>query len=423
MKRIFLLTVSLLLPVILSAKIVTTYVTAEGVGKSKVSATRNALIEAIKQTQGVAIASKRVYYKSIKEAAISVDGDSSHGISIDERSQKSIAEATRGFIRRYSIVDAYRDGGEWHVKVRVALKKYKSPGFSPNKRRRMAVIPFEYKKSYIILGNYENGKEVASRFTQSLVSKIVQSRKFTVLDRENSAYYKNEKNFILSGDSSKEEYLKLGKRLGTDYLLIGKLLSYKVGENRVERDLEESGSSTVKCSATISYRILMMSTQQIKWSETIYSTVSLPENSDLGSAEAIVAYTTDKLADIILKHILNNIYPPRVIMVTSHSIVINQGGNSIQNGAVYEVYQPGQRLVDPYTHEFLGYEEIRTGVIRVNKVRPKVSYATILSGYAKKGAILRLKKAPEGKKGFYSEGEKKADIKVTPGGGVVLPFD
>ncbi len=409
----------------INAKILTSYSIARGIGDTRSEAIKNALIEVVKQTNGVSIASARSYSKSIRQTGISVNSNSSNSFAVSEHSRQKIVEATRGFIRSYSIIDSYKEGGNWHVKVRVKHLRYKVPGFSHRSRRKMVVFPLEFKSTYDILNSYENGKEVSTRVTQELVSKLTQSRKFAILDRENSNYYKSEKSFILSGDSSKEELLKLCKRLGADYLFIGKLLDLKIskeqaGQNDLGIPMDTDGG--YGCVATISYRILAMATQQIKWSETISYNFAIPEKDNLKSAEAILAYASDKIADKILYHILSNIYPPMIISVTSNSIIVNQGGNSIHKGDIFKAYKKGERLKDPYTGEYLGYEELEAGEIVISRVTPKISYAHLLRGSVSKGMILRkVPKSPLTRN--ESEGEATTDVKISPNGGVVLPFD
>lgn len=418
MKKIFIL---LIIPFCLFAKITIRYVDADGIGSTKSSAIRNALIEMIKESNGVAISSKRSYTKAISETGVSQDGQGSHAVVIREKTRKKIREATRGFIQNYSIVNAYRKDNGWYVKLRIKIKKYKTPGFNPNKRRRMAIMPFSFKNMYPILGTSASGKQISDRFTQSLVSKMTQARKFTILDRENSRYYQEEKNFILSGNSSKDELLKLGKRLGTDYMVVGKILDFSINKITDTNNIGLPSTSKIVCSATISYRIIMMATQQIKWSETISKEFTL-EDGISNSLEAIVAKAADKIAGTIMANVLNNIFPPRIIAVTTNSIIINQGGNSIQTGDIYKAYGLGQRLTDPYTHEFLGYEEIPSAKVKITKVGPKVSYANVIYGRVAKGMILRKIKSNKNAT-FHSDGEATTDVKIKSNGGVVLPFD
>lgn len=418
MKKIF---IFLIIPFCLFAKITIRYVETDGVGPTKSSAVRNALIETVKQSNGVAINSKRSYSKAIKEIGVSQDDQSSHAVAIREDTQKKIKEATRGFIQNYSIVDAYKKDIGWYVKLRIKIKKYKTPGFNPHKRRKMAVMPFSFKNMYSILNTNASGKQVSDRFTQSLVSKMTQARKFTILDRENSRYYQAEKNFILSGNSGKDELLKLGKRLGTDYMLVGKILNFSINKITDSNNIGLPETSELICNATISYRVIMMATQQIKWSEIISKEFTL-EDKTSNSTEAIIAGASDKTTDIIMTNILNNIFPPKIIAVTRNSIIINRGGNSIQVGDIYKAYKFGQRLVDPYTHEFLGYEEIPSAKIKITKVDPKISYADVIYGKVAKGMILRKVKSGKSTT-FESEGEATTDVKIKSNGGVVLPFD
>lgn len=418
MKKIFIL---FIIPICLFAKIETTHVEVDGVGPTKSAAIQNALIEVVKQTNGVNINSKRSYSKAISEVGVSADGESSHAIAISENTQKVIKEATSGFIRNYSIIDAQKEGDDWYVKLSIEIKKYKAPGHNPNKRRKMAIMPFEFKNAYYILNTNESGREVSKRFTQSLVSKITQARKFTVLDRENSKYYQAEKNFLLSGNSNQDELLKLGKRLGTDYLLIGQILDLNIENFTETSNIGLPSTSELICNTTISYRIMMMSTQQVKWSETISKQFVIEEDSNQNSKEAIVANATDKISGFIMTNILNNIFPPKIITVTPNSVIINQGGNSIDSGSIYKAFGYGQRLIDPYTKEFLGYEEIEAGVVEITTVNPKVSYAKVLEGKVAKGMILRKIQGNENNS-FSSDGEAETDVVITPNGGVVLPF-
>lgn len=388
-----------------------------GNGFSKQEAIYNGLIEAVRQVNGITIASK------VKTSFNHIDfvSNESEGTISKNSIKKDITTLTNGQVQSYKIIDNTKSNDEYNTKLLVNINIYKTPGLSPHNRRKMAIMPFEFKNNYYILNNSESGKQVSQRFTQALVTKITQARKFTVLDRENSKYYEAEKNFLLSGNSSQDELLKLGKKLGTDYLLIGQMLDLSIENITETSNIGLPSTTQLICNATISYRIIMMATQQVKWSETISKQFVIEENSNMNSKEAIVANATDKISGLILTNILNNIFPPRIITVTQNSVIINQGGNSMDSGSIYKAFGYGQRLVDPYTKEFLGYEEIEAGEIEITTVNPKVSYAKILSGKVTKGMILRKIKSNENNT-FSSEGEAVTDVVITPNGGVVLPF-
>jgi len=389
-----------------------------GIGSTRSEAVNEAIVEAIGQISGV-----RIKKKTIVE---NLEIEDDNGGKLNLKYNAKINKYTSGKADSFKILSVrQRRDGLYKAIVLVVNKKtkrrYKTPGLNPNKRRKLAVFPFEYKNSYVIFNRNEDGKQVSDRFTQSLVTKITQARKFTVLDRENSKYYQAEKNFLLSGNSSKDELLKLGKRLGVDYMVVGKILDLKIGKVTEKNNIGLPETSSLICGATISYRIIAMATQQIKWSETISKEFTIEENSNQKSIEAIVAKANDKISEVILSNILNNIYPPKIVSVTSNSVIVNQGGNSISKGDSFKAYGKGQRLVDPYTKEFLGYEEIEAGEIEITKVNPKVSYARVLRGKVSKGMILRKLESDTNTK-FQSDGEAVTDVKINENGGVVLPF-
>lgn len=55
---------------------------------------------------------------------------------------------------------------------------------------------------------------------QKIISGLLQSRKFNVLDCDSSGYYEIEKALIKSGDAASDEVYKLKNVLATDYILL-----------------------------------------------------------------------------------------------------------------------------------------------------------------------------------------------------------
>ena len=68
-----------------------------------------------------------------------------------------------------------------------------------------------------------------------------------------------------------------------------------------------------------------------------------------------------------------------IISARGNIVTLNQGGDLLKEGDIYEVFQFGERIIDPYTKESLGREEIFCGTIQVTRVNPKSSYAKITS--------------------------------------------
>ncbi|SMC08771.1 CsgG/HfaB family protein [Nitratiruptor tergarcus] len=377
----------------LFAGIKTISVIAQGYGTTYDEAVKNALINAVGQVKGIAISARKRLQRKIHEAHISVNDSYKASIKVADRTSNSIYSSTGGFINSYKIIYVKKiSPKEYKAKVKAYFAKYRSPGLNPRNRRSLAVLPFEYKKNYTLYGISINGKALSDRITQSIVNKITQTRKFTVLDRQNSKYYQVEKDLLTSGDSDPVELARLGKRLGADYFVIGQILDFGVNKNIESNYYTGESSSKNEAYATIAYRILNIPTQQIKWSDTIDIEFELPPAR---RAESIVVKAGDKIAQVLVEQIIFNIYPPKIVSISRDRVVVNMGGNFIHTGEKYEVYKLGKRLYDPYTKESLGREEIKIGTVKITKVLPKISYAKVVEGKVRKGAILKKISTPK----------------------------
>lgn len=364
-------------------------VESDGYGLTPNYAVKNALINAVGEVKGINIYSKKEIKRRIREAHININDVYKKSIKLSDTTSSNINSITGGFVDKYRIIYVKKiSPKEYKAKVIAYFSKYISPGFNPRNRISIVVLPFEYKNTYTFDGMLINGKALSERLAQSIINKLTQTRKFTVLDRQNDKYYQLEKKFLTSGDTDPIELSRLGKRLGADYFIIGQILDF--GIRKVDESNYYTGASKEysKGYATISYRILNIPTQQIKWSDTIDVDFKL---QNLNRPESIINKAGDKIAQILVDQIIFNIYPPRIIDVQGKNVVINMGGNVIHEGEKYNIYALGKKLYDPYTKEFLGREEKEIGVVKITKVLPKVSYGKVIKGIAFKGSIIRKK--------------------------------
>jgi len=376
-----------LLPLFLFAEISTISVKAIGFGNSYSEAVKNALINAVGEVKGINVNAKKAFQKNLSQLAVSVNGSSNKIVKINDSVYSQVVSATKGFVKNFRILNVKKlSPYEYKATIIAYFSFYKTPGFNPKNRRSLAVIPFEHKKTYYVNNTPINSSDLSRLINQIVVTKITQTRKFTVLDRENNEYYNFEKKFLLSGNSAPEELSRLGKRLGADYFVIGKILDFGIKKIVSHNDYTGENYVTYKGFATISYRILCIATQQIKWADTFNLNFNLKPSNRI---EILISEAANKIAQKITSEIIFNIYPPRIVMVRGKIGIINMGGDFIYKGEVYNVYALGKALIDPYTHEFLGRDELYIGTVKVTKVLPKISYITLLRGKLKLGAILR----------------------------------
>jgi len=238
-------------------------------------------------------------------------------------------------------------------------------------------------------------KEFSELLSQELVSLLTQTRRFAVLERDYVDEVIQEKDFITDFDTKPEEVLKLGKALAADYLLVGKIKEVTFTKEPYHIVIINKSGFRSKAAVTVEYRIVLMATNIVKWSDTVnlrLNNEDLVEMSD-GNHFQIQSALAKKVAEHIIDSFLENIYPVRIIGTQRNgSYVLNQGGKGINVGDCFDVYSSAEELYDPYSGEFIGHSEERVGRIRVDRVTAKVSYADLVEGSEndiQQGAICR----------------------------------
>lgn len=366
------------------AKTVT--VEVSGTGLVKEAAIEQALIQAIRQVNGLEVmsSSKR------QTTQLKVNGQKSSNLA----SENITTMLTKGQVSHYRILDDNCNNEQCDVLLSVDLPIYKSPGLSLNKRRKLVVVPFT--------GQYGHD------FSKNLQTLLVQSRRFAILDREHNSLYQQEKNLLLSSDTPLTEKIHLGRVLGLNYIVTGDV---KVNiENFVSRvTLTGESESHFSQTSIINYQVINLATRQIKWQD---QATLLSDITSLNSARSISTTIT------------NAIYPLRIVEHSEEGIILNQGGKNIEMGAIYNVYALGKKLIDPYTKEALGREEINVGQVEITRINTKVSYARIIFGSLnnmKKNATLRLAQKKEKKHYMDQPVITNSTVVVLPSGGILLP--
>lgn len=398
MKIIKIIFLGLFLSLSLNAKVISTSSTksstGEGTGLSREDAINNAIIEAIGKMNGVSI-------NSIKKSNTSVSTDNS-GSNIQDNYNKQISTATKGRADTYEINSVEQDeNGKYLANVTIfkttTTKKYKTP----NTDNRRSISVFDSTPDPTKSG-------IGSALQQKIISALLQSRKFNVLDRETSGYYEMEKALIKSSDAASDEVYKLKNVLATDYILL-----FTISELEGKQKTSNlTGKSKTEIEVIVDYRVLLFATRQIKFSNTLSMKVNIKDNS-LSANEAALK----QIANRISGDILNAIYPLKVAAVENNEVVFSQ---SLNQGDVYECFALGKAIKDTYTKENIGRVENKTGSIEITRTSPKLSYAKITEGSVKVGDICRPLIGSNSENG-YTIG-RDINYQTQEGGGVNLGF-
>ncbi len=385
-----------------------------GYGTSRQDAVNEALIEAIGQISGVQIS------KSAIKSTLTVKD--SLGKSLDMSYNAQINKITSGKADSFQIINVEEKAdGRFIAEVEVinskTTKSYKVPGLDAKNRRSIIVVPanFNY-DTFNVLDETKSSIETNINLSQELLNAITQTRKFNVLDREENRAFYNEKNIIRSEDANKDELLKLGHVMGSDYILLTSIKNLIIEKEKANKYIA-STSESFKASVTVQFKVMVTATRQVKFSNTRTYNFTPKGNSGKEIYYNILSEISNKIA----AELMENIYPLQVIEVAANEVTINQGNLIV--GSKYEVFKLGKNLVDSYTKESLGSSESKTGVIEIIRVLPKFSVGKIVEGQTQKGDIVRSIYSSQETVSEYQKVGRESNAKISENGGVSLPFD
>jgi hypothetical protein len=185
---------------------------------------------------------------------------------------------------------------------------------------------------------------------------------------------------VTGADAAPAERVRAGQVLGADYVVTGHIRVHPATttgapEQTTYHTLELTGEvvsnttpstlRTIPGSLTADFEVIEIATRQIKFADQIVIS---------GSA-------VDELAEKIAVRITSAIFPPRLIEISdTTALIINQGGAGMRVGERFRIMKEGVELFDPYTHESLGRKEAEIGIVEIENVDDKVSYAKLISG-------------------------------------------
>ena len=345
----------------------------EGLGTSEKNAIDLALTEAMGRVNGRSIESEVLSRTS--ESTI-FEGKSFEYLSSEEY-QNEIKSKTKGGIESYDLISSGQDlTGLYKVKLSVSILKFKSSK-SAN-RKRIAVLPLQVRNSCCRVENTSiNGEALGSELTSAISAFLIQTRKFTILDRAYEGQVSSERDRLAGPNVPITEIAKLGQSLVADYVLVGTVNNIFLREQ--ERKLSTVGRviKSIQGNVAISYRIIDVPTGQVKFAEMYNKKISGEIKSLEDPAKASLEAVQLTANNVGLK-ILEAIYPFVVERIDDNKVTIGTGGDVIQVGQQYSLIQYGDKVRDSYTKESLGRKETIIGMVEITEVTPKMSYGKII---------------------------------------------
>ena len=374
-----------------------------GRGISEQEAILNALQEATFQICGVRIESRTETGSVLIE-----DDDHTTMVETVNRQIKVRGKNPNCGFDGYDILSVGHDDSQAQASVRVRYSVYQVPGPSM-KRRRLAVIDFPMDEVHLhgvgggrqqrsdgrLVGqgidvDFKLVRNLQEGFRAKIEELLTQGRRFGVLDRRRQDVYDAEKRLLRSTDVSVQDRARLGKVMGTDYMLYGTVHRVLVEDQSRSIQLTGERVNQVYGTADVRFSILAVATRQVKWS----SSMTVEKTSEIGAfrPEVFARALLDDVAARIVDELTENIYPPKVAKVLGQGqFVVNRGANTVEPGDIFEVFALGGWVMDPDTGERLDRIETSIGIARIMSVKPKYSLAQLISETAElsNGMVLR----------------------------------
>lgn len=266
-------------------------------------------------------------------------------------------------------------------------------------KRRIGVVEFENKTAY---GQRRLG-QVASDI---LVTELVKSGKFIVVEREKIDKIMEEQKFQQGGFVDPQTAVKVGQIMGLEAIVVGVVSQFGVRKEGSDYLLAQSKQQVAEVSVDI--RVIDVQTGQVILADSGKGITKSKKATFLGmgtkggydetlEGEALRAAIV-KFVDNIANQLNKKPWSANIADVSGDEIYLNAGSNSnIDIGLKLECYSQGKEIRDPKSNLVIGYREEYLGDFEVIRYCGdsgdcSVAKAIKMAGSPKSGDICRLKK-------------------------------
>ncbi|MFH1320506.1 MAG: CsgG/HfaB family protein [Bacteroidota bacterium] len=285
-------------------------------------------------------------------------------------------------------------------------------------KKRIAVLEFANKAGsqsiehgYSSIG-YSSGQEVSANLTDMLITELVKTGRFIVLERSRINAILNEQKFDASQGVTAQSVVEINKLLGVQMIITGSITEFALkSEKKGGNYGYVSTSSTVQTARVgVDLRMVNASTGEITLAERAVSEEKAKAGGTsvggFGSGSSTVDLTIldkakrsaiSKCVGLVAQAMDNVSWEGTVIRVNTDQTLMMKPGSSggVKTGMKFIVYSKGTEVIDPETGLSLGFETKKIGYIEVTKDfgQGKACTAKILTGQGyKQGDIVKAEK-------------------------------
>ncbi len=260
-------------------------------------------------------------------------------------------------------------------------------------KKRVAVSTFEDRSG---AGYNHLGAGVADM----LVSALVKSGKFVVIERAELEKVLNEQKLGESGLVTPESAPKLGKLLGAELFVVGSVSEFGTKESNIGGSVPLFGAAlkTKTARAVVDVRLVNTTTGEIIAAETKEGSESTTgvavnyEGIDFNNMDSWddtdAGKATRKAVNGVVELVTANMskipWMGKVLKVNADGTLLMKPGSegNVTPGMEFDVFRIGEEVIDPDTGLSLGAEESKVGRIKVTEdaLKGKAAKAKIVEG-------------------------------------------
>ena len=228
--------------------------------------------------------------------------------------------------------------------------------------------------------NYRNLKDIIQ---ENLITALVKSQSFTVVDRQQMEALLREQGLQQTGLISEQTAVQVGKMLGVQLAIFGSITKFEVqeetGENMASLLLREATNNEYKLKdettsiarLTVDLKIIDVESGEITLAEKTSSKAKITNSADRGFTTEVISKSASSASEKIIEKIVeasNNIPWSAAVasVIDSKKIVINAGAvHGVEKGLIFNIEGKGEEIIDPTTGISLGFVQSKSGNIIV----------------------------------------------------------
>jgi curli biogenesis system outer membrane secretion channel CsgG len=269
---------------------------------------------------------------------------------------------------------------QWEVKIAVDVAKYReSPGAKLT--RVVVALPRVKQETYRVGDSSISSMEIATQVRAALDDAIVQTHRFTVLDRDATEEMGQEIELIESGNAKREDTARLSQQLAADLIVIPAIDRFEYIRHERQLHLSDRTLASYSGGGALSFRVVNAVTGQIVLSQSFDYALPDTAPTTLGASAdgpRLAGEMMQALDGAIVGAILRSTFPLSIVQRDGRNVVINQGGNLVTQGATYQAVTMGKEVIDPQSGLSLGPTEAPCCTVAIDRVTSNLSYGHIV---------------------------------------------